>query len=73
MRSRKIGGTAAALSAIPSCDVTPSAPLESFRAMTLFLIIQRLANAVWWSPGEAGGKTVFCRFNLNAGSGAHSP
>ncbi len=37
------------------------------------LIIQRLANAVWWSPGEAGGKTVFCRFNLNAGSGTHSP
>ncbi|WP_406328314.1 ATP-binding protein [Streptomyces sp. NBC_00203] len=29
------------------------------------LIIQRLADAVWWSPKESGGKTVWCRFDLD--------
>ncbi|MFF1676861.1 ATP-binding protein [Streptomyces sp. NPDC058256] len=29
------------------------------------LIIQRLADAVWWSPREQGGKTVWCRFDLD--------
>ncbi|MFF3412931.1 ATP-binding protein [Streptomyces sp. NPDC002742] len=28
------------------------------------LIIQRLADAVWWSPKGPGGKTVWCRFDL---------
>ncbi|MFF7148027.1 ATP-binding protein [Streptomyces jietaisiensis] len=28
-------------------------------------IVQRLAAAVWWTPGESGGKTVWCRFGLN--------
>lgn len=30
-----------------------------------FLIIQRLTDAVWWSQEEQGGKTVWCRFDLN--------
>ncbi|MEV2253038.1 ATP-binding protein [Streptomyces sp. NPDC050147] len=29
------------------------------------LIAQRLADAVWWSPEELGGKTVWCRFDLD--------
>ncbi|WP_326727760.1 ATP-binding protein [Streptomyces phaeochromogenes] len=29
------------------------------------LIIQRLAVAVWWTPGDRGGKTVWCRFDLD--------
>ncbi|WP_420311741.1 ATP-binding protein [Streptomyces sp. YS-B37] len=29
------------------------------------LIIQRLADAVWWSPGVKGGKTVWCRLDLD--------
>ncbi|WP_414168961.1 ATP-binding protein [Streptoverticillium reticulum] len=28
------------------------------------LIINRLADAVWWVPGEDGGKTIYCRFDL---------
>lgn len=31
------------------------------------LIVQRLADALWWTPEEAGGKTVFCRFDLDGG------
>ncbi|MFF1710201.1 ATP-binding protein [Streptomyces sp. NPDC058268] len=30
------------------------------------LIVQRLADAVWWSADESGGKTVWCRFELDA-------
>ncbi|MEU6402323.1 ATP-binding protein [Streptomyces sp. NPDC046985] len=33
------------------------------------LIVQRLASAVWWSPEERGGKTVWCRFDLDGGTG----
>jgi anti-sigma regulatory factor (Ser/Thr protein kinase) len=29
------------------------------------LIAQRLAESVWWSPGIRGGKTVWCRFDLD--------
>lgn len=29
------------------------------------LIVQRLADALWWSPERAGGKTVVCRFDLD--------
>ncbi|MFB7497338.1 ATP-binding protein [Streptomyces sp. NPDC056161] len=29
------------------------------------LIVQRLAEAVWWSPGTKGGKTVWCRLDLD--------
>lgn len=36
------------------------------------LVIHRLADAVWWSPDERGGKTVWTRFDLDGGS-AHSP
>ncbi|MEW2577172.1 ATP-binding protein [Streptomyces syringium] len=28
------------------------------------LIIHRLVDALWWVPEEAGGKTIFCRFDL---------
>ncbi|MGW6012834.1 ATP-binding protein [Streptomyces sp. NPDC055210] len=29
------------------------------------LIVQRLAVAVWWTPEDRGGKTVWCRFDLD--------
>ncbi|MGW7409200.1 ATP-binding protein [Streptomyces sp. NPDC054833] len=29
------------------------------------LIAQRLAESVWWSAGAGGGKTVWCRFDLD--------
>ncbi|MFF5537894.1 ATP-binding protein [Streptomyces cinerochromogenes] len=35
------------------------------------LISQRLATSVWWSPEERGGKTVWCRFDLDQ-PGAYS-
>ncbi|MFB8772015.1 ATP-binding protein [Streptomyces broussonetiae] len=28
------------------------------------MITQRIASAVWWTPEEGGGKTVWCRFDL---------
>ncbi|WP_432043820.1 ATP-binding protein [Streptomyces cadmiisoli] len=31
------------------------------------LIVQRLASAVWWTPEDRGGKTVWCRLDLDAG------
>ncbi|MFI6023904.1 ATP-binding protein, partial [Streptomyces sp. NPDC051287] len=30
------------------------------------MITQRMAAAVWWTPKEGGGKTVWCRFDLDA-------
>ncbi|BFO21508.1 ATP-binding protein [Streptomyces caelestis] len=36
------------------------------------LIAQRLAAAVWWTPEERGGKTVWARFDLN-GEGECGP
>ncbi|MEU1569496.1 ATP-binding protein [Streptomyces mirabilis] len=33
------------------------------------LIVQRLAAAVWWTPEETGGKTVWCRFDLDGETG----
>ncbi|MDJ1134021.1 ATP-binding protein [Streptomyces iconiensis] len=30
-------------------------------------LIQCLADAVWWTPREVGGKSVFCRFGLEDG------
>ncbi|MGW0758154.1 ATP-binding protein [Streptomyces sp. NPDC002814] len=33
------------------------------------LIIQRLAAAVWWTPGDGGGKTVWCRLDRDSGTG----
>ncbi|MCN9239472.1 ATP-binding protein [Streptomyces sp. RY43-2] len=32
------------------------------------LIAQRLATSVWWTPEDKGGKTVWCRFDLDGGS-----
>ncbi|MFF3468444.1 ATP-binding protein [Streptomyces sp. NPDC002619] len=29
------------------------------------LIVQRLATALWWTPDERGGKTVWSRFDLD--------
>ncbi|MFF1699812.1 ATP-binding protein [Streptomyces sp. NPDC058257] len=37
------------------------------------LIVQSLADAVWWSPEEDGGKTVWCRFDLDGGLIASPP
>ncbi|QIJ64414.1 ATP-binding protein [Streptomyces sp. JB150] len=33
------------------------------------MITQRLAAAVWWTPEPGGGKTVWCRLDLDDGSG----
>ncbi|WP_424889743.1 ATP-binding protein [Streptomyces sp. XH2] len=38
------------------------------------LMVQNLADALWWAPGEQGGKTVVCRFDLDSddlGNGTH--
>ncbi|MFG1668465.1 ATP-binding protein [Streptomyces sp. Y7] len=32
------------------------------------MIAQRMAAAVWWTPEEGGGKTVWCRFDLDGGA-----
>ncbi|MDQ1008705.1 anti-sigma regulatory factor (Ser/Thr protein kinase) [Streptomyces sp. V4I23] len=32
------------------------------------MITQRMAAAVWWTPEEGGGKTVWCRFDLDGGA-----
>ncbi|MFI1729202.1 ATP-binding protein [Streptomyces acidicola] len=32
------------------------------------MITQRVATSVWWTPGERGGKTVWCRFDFNSGA-----
>ena len=37
------------------------------------LIVQRLATAVWWSPEDQGGKTVWCRLDLDDRAGDSSP
>jgi anti-sigma regulatory factor (Ser/Thr protein kinase) len=31
------------------------------------MITQRVAAAVWWTPQDRGGKTVWCRFDLDGG------
>lgn len=33
------------------------------------LIVQRLAAAVWWTPEDKGGKTVWCRLDPDGGIG----
>ncbi|MET8689342.1 ATP-binding protein [Streptomyces sp. NPDC004732] len=35
-------------------------------------IVHRLVDSVWWSPGDVGGKTVWCRIDLDCGSGDRS-
>ncbi|MFF9898646.1 ATP-binding protein [Streptomyces longispororuber] len=37
------------------------------------LIVQRLADSVWWSPEEPGGKTVWCRFDLDPVASERAP
>ncbi|MEU8552214.1 ATP-binding protein [Streptomyces roseoverticillatus] len=37
-------------------------------------MVQSLVDALWWAPGEQGGKTVVCRFDLGSerlGDGTH--
>ncbi|MET9357875.1 ATP-binding protein [Streptomyces sp. NPDC006617] len=36
------------------------------------LIVQRLATAVWWTSKDGGGKTVWCRLDLDGASGGAS-
>ncbi|MEU6198427.1 ATP-binding protein [Streptomyces sp. NPDC047061] len=36
------------------------------------MLTQRMAAAVWWTPKEGGGKTVWCRFDLDGGA-EHKP
>ncbi|MEU1594421.1 ATP-binding protein [Streptomyces sp. NPDC005708] len=36
------------------------------------LIVQRLATALWWTPDERGGKTVWSRFDLAESRAEHS-
>ncbi|MFI2715214.1 ATP-binding protein [Streptomyces collinus] len=45
-------------------DISEAVLPDSGRGL---LIAQRVATAVWWTPGERGGKTVWCRFDLNGG------
>lgn len=33
------------------------------------LIVQRLAEAVWWMPEDRGGKTVWCRLDIDDAGG----
>ncbi|NLU76152.1 ATP-binding protein [Streptomyces sp. HNM0575] len=46
------------LSRLRADDVLP----DSGRGLFL---VQSIADAVWWSPRDAGGKSVFCRFDMN--------
>ncbi|MGQ4383384.1 ATP-binding protein [Streptomyces sp. SAS_270] len=32
------------------------------------LIVQRLAAVAWWTPEDKGGKTVWCRLDLDSGA-----
>ncbi|MCI3227019.1 ATP-binding protein [Streptomyces sp. NP-1717] len=35
-------------------------------------IVRTLADGLWWTPDEGGGKSVFCRFDLGGSVGAPS-
>ncbi|WP_329462701.1 ATP-binding protein [Streptomyces sp. NBC_01431] len=37
------------------------------------LLVQRVAAAVWWMPKEPGGKTVWCRFDLDGETADRRP
>lgn len=54
---------------LPALSCTPAEDMLHESGRGLFLV-QCLADAVWWSPRDAGGKSVFCRFDLNGGDGA---
>lgn len=51
-------------------DFTEAVLLDSGRGL---FIVQRLADAVWWEPGDGDGKTVWCRFDLDGRGDAGSP
>ncbi|MEU8919040.1 ATP-binding protein [Streptomyces nigrescens] len=42
-------------------DLSEAVLMDSGRGL---MIVQLLADSLWWSLEEAGGKTVFCRFDL---------
>ncbi|MET9450987.1 ATP-binding protein [Streptomyces cinerochromogenes] len=56
---------------LPVGDAFPAALIGELSEAVLpdsgrgLLIAQRLATSVWWSPEEQGGKTVWCRFDLD--------
>jgi anti-sigma regulatory factor (Ser/Thr protein kinase) len=51
-------------------DFTEAVLPDSGRGL---LIVQRLAAAVWWRSEGEGGKTVWCRFDLDGGTGVSPP
>jgi anti-sigma regulatory factor (Ser/Thr protein kinase) len=67
-----------ALALLPLGESFSAEPVEDLAEAVLpdtgrgLLIVQRLAAAVWWTAEEAGGKTVWCRFDLD-GHRAGSP
>ncbi|WP_431782785.1 ATP-binding protein [Streptomyces chumphonensis] len=48
------------LSRLETDDVLPDGGRGLF-------LVQTLASAVWWAPRDEGGKSVFCRFDLEDG------
>ncbi|SOD62098.1 Anti-sigma regulatory factor (Ser/Thr protein kinase) [Streptomyces zhaozhouensis] len=48
---------------LPQSDFPLPGALLSERGRGL-LLVQVVADAVWWSPRHGGGKSVFCRFDL---------
>ncbi|MGY4960574.1 ATP-binding protein [Streptomyces sp. 900105245] len=56
---------------LPVGDAFPAALVGELSEAVLpdsgrgLLIAQRLATSVWWSPEERGGKTAWCRFDLD--------
>jgi hypothetical protein len=51
-------------------DFPEAVLLDSGRGL---FIIQRLADALWWTPGRYGGKTVWCRFDIDRGARTGPP
>ncbi|MFI0786716.1 ATP-binding protein [Streptomyces lydicus] len=47
-------------------DLSEASLLDSGRGLK---IVEVLADSLWWSLEEAGGKTVFCRFDLVGSTG----
>lgn len=35
-------------------------------------IVRTLADGLWWTPAEGGGKSIFCRFDLGGSGGVSS-
>lgn len=53
----------------PALSSTPVNDMLDESGRGLFLV-QYLADAVWWSPRDIGGKSVFYRFDLHGGEAA---